>query len=204
LTAKIGNSFQAPEASYTTRMKIVLFHQGAVEFNQVLDKLIQKKLEAQEKKQNEEELFWQDLQQKLQTLVAISIQIEQLLIDFSQTPVPQFSQNLKRMIDKYTRNYGHFLTEFVKANEKYFQDLEKSGLKDMTHKRGYEALVRTASKNIGHESMKIIEDLQKVKKPTPELMRETTKKVKKKFEALKEGLNKRLIQLTEDRAQEKT
>ncbi len=204
LTAKIGNSFQAPEASYTTRMKLVLFHQGAVEFNQVLDKLIQKKLEAQEKKQNEEELFWQDLQQKLQTLVAISIQIEQLFIDFSQTPVPQFSQNLKRMVEKYTRNYGHLLTEFVRANEKYFQDLEKSGLKNMSHKRGYEALIRTATKNIGYESMKMIEDLQTVKKPSPELMRETTKKVKKKFQILKEGLNKRLIQLTEDRAQEKT
>jgi hypothetical protein len=52
--------------------------------------------------------------------------------------------------------------------------------------------------------MKMIEDLQTVKKPSPELMRETTKKVKKKFQVLKEGLNKRLIQLTEDRAQEKT
>jgi hypothetical protein len=203
-TAKLGNSFQNPEASYSTRMKVVLFHKGATEFNQVLDKLIQKKQEVLEKKKNEEQLFWQDLQQKLQTLVAISIQIEQLLIDFSQMPVPQFSQNLKRMVEKYTRNYGHFLTEFVKANEKYFQDLEKSGLKDMSHKRGYEALVRTATKNIGHESMTLIEELQKVKKPTPELMRETSKKVKKKFQSLKEGLNKRLIQLTEDRAQEKT
>jgi hypothetical protein len=107
------------------------------------------------------------------------------------------------MVEKYTRNYGHLLTEFVRANEKYFQDLEKSGLKNMSHKRGYEALIRTATKNIGYESMRMIEDLQKVKKPSPELMRETSKKVKKKFQVLKEGLNKRLIQLTEDRAQEK-
>jgi hypothetical protein len=200
LAAKIGNFFRSPEENYVTRMKVVLYHKGSVEFNSVLEKLIRKKLEFELKNQNQEELFWQDLHQKLQTLLAITLQIEQLFLDFSAAPVSGFSSNLKKMIDKYTRNYGRFLTEFVIANEKYFDDLEKDGLVDMKKKRGHEATVKVTAKTIGFESMRIIEELQQIKKPNQKILADMSQKVKKKFELLKSVLNKKIIQLTEDRA----
>ena len=198
--AKLGNLFQASDDDYVTRMKVVLYHKGNVEFNSILDQLIRKKMQLEIKNQNQEELFWQDLQQKLQTLVAISLQIEQLLLEFVEMNPDEFSANLKKTVNKYTTNYGHFLTEFVIANEKYFAGLGKSEILKMHNKSDYEQLIRINSKNIGSESMKIIEQLQSWKKPTKQDLVRMEIKIKKQFTLLKEILNHRIIQLTEDRA----
>ena len=199
LGPRLGNLFKSPEASYVTRMKVVLYHKGNVEFNLILDKLIRKKLALEVKDQNLEELFWQDLQQKLQTLVAITLQIEQLFLELLERPPGDLKKNLKMTVDKYTQKFGSTLTEFVVQNEKYFQELKKSEVSNLSQKRNYEDLVRLTSKNIGLESMKIIEQLQGWKKPTQNDLSKMEIKVKHQFEALKKGLNQRLIQITEDR-----
>lgn len=200
LAAKAGNLFQSPPSEYVTRMKVVLYHKGNVEFNNVLDKLIRRKLDLEIKNQNQEDLFWQDLQQKLQTLMAISLQIEQLLLEFAELPPANFKTNLKIAVDNYTKKFGGTLTEFVVQNEKYFQSLENSELSDMARKRTYEQTIRVTSKNIGLESMKIIEELQAMKSPSKADLEKIAAKTKKQFEILKDNLNQRLIQLTEDRA----
>ena len=199
LAASLGNFFRSPEEKYVTRMKVVLFHQGSAEFNLLLAKLVQKKMDMVLKNQNQEELFWQDLQQKFQTLLAITLQIEQLLLDFTETSVFDFSKNLKIMVDNYTRNYGRFLTDFVVANEKYFLELEKSELLNMSIKRPYEGVVKLTSKEIGLESMKIIEELQRTKKPSKEILRNISLKARKRFELIKNGVNKKILQISEDR-----
>ena len=199
LGAKLGNLFKASAPDYVTRMKIVLYHKGNVEFNSILDNLIRKKMALEVKNQNQEELFWLDIQQKLQTLLAISLQIEQLLLEFVEESPGDFKKNLKQTVDKYTRNYGRFLTEFVVANEKYFQDLRKTEISHFQKKNDYEKSVRITSKNIGLESMKIIEQLQSWKNPSKKDLVAMETKIKKQFEILKEGLNLRIIQLTEDR-----
>lgn len=200
LAPKAGNFFKAPPAEYVTRMKVVLYHKGNIEFNNVLDKLIRKKLDLEIKNQNQEDLFWQDLQQKLQTLMAISLQIEQHLLEFVELPPANFKTNLKIAVDNYTKKFGGTLTEFVIQNEKYFQGLENSELTNMSNKRTYEQTIRLTSKNIGFESMKIIEELQTMNKPSKEDLEKMNAKIIKKFEFLKDTLNQRLIQLTEDRA----
>jgi hypothetical protein len=199
LGPKLGNLFKSPETSYVTRMKVVLYHKGNVEFNLILDKLIRKKLALEVKDQNLEELFWQDLQQKLQTLVAITLQIEQLFLELLERPPGELKKNLKVTVDKYTQKFGSTLTEFVVQNEKYFQDLKKSEISNLGQKRSYEDLVRLTSKNIGLESMKIIEQLQSWKKPSKNDLSKMETKVKHHFEALKKELNQRIIQITEDR-----
>ena len=200
LAPKLGNLFRSPPSEYVTRMKVVLYHKGNIEFNTVLDKLIRRKLDLEIKNQNQEDLFWQDLQQKMQTLIAISMQIEQHLLEFVELPPANFKTNLKKAVDKYTQKFGGTLTEFVIQNEKYFLELEDTGLSNMESKRTYEKTVRLTSKNIGFESMKIIEELQGMSKPTKADLTKVEEKIKKKFEMLKENLNQRLIQLTEDRA----
>jgi hypothetical protein len=199
LAPKMGNLLKAADPTYVTRMKVVLYTKGNVEFISILDKLINTKIKTELKAQNQEELFWQDYQQKLQTLLAISLQIEQLLLDFVESPPSNFRKNLKTAVDKYTRNYGHFLTEFVIANEKYFNELEKTEISDLIKTRDYENIIRINSKNIGLESMKLIEQLQTWKKPNKKDLSRMESKIIQKFEALKGSLNQRIIEMTEDR-----
>lgn len=199
IAAKLGNLFKSPDSDYVTRMKVVLYHKGNAEFVSILNNLLNKKLKLELKNQNQEELFWQDLQQKLQTLLAITLQIEQLLLEFVESPPKNFKNNLKNTVDKYTRNYGHFLTEFVVANEKYFQELEKTDISGLSKKRLYEKTIRITSTNIGLESMKLIEQLQSWKNPNKKDLTQMEAKIKKQFELLKESLNHRIIQMTEDR-----
>ncbi len=203
MVPKIANLFKSPEPNYKTKMKVVLFHKGSREFNLILEKLIKQKIENEQRQLNQNELFWQDLQQKFQTMVAITLQIEQLFLEFLDKPSKDYHQNLKQMVATYTKNFGHFLTEFVVANEKYFFELEKSSPLDMGKKSGYESLVRVASKSVGFEAMKLIEEFQKMKKPTSKELKSESSKVKKRFDILKEGLNKKLIQITEDSATQK-
>lgn len=200
IPAHLANLMNPAEDSYVARMKVVLYHQGSVEFNAVLDKLIRKKLELEIKNQNQEELFWMDLQEKLQTLNAISIQIEQLLLDFTDESHKNYSNDLKQMVDKYTKNFGRFLTDFVVANEKYFLELDQSELSNLSQKRSYETVVRLTAKNIGLESMKIIEELQTMKKPDKKQLTAVSEKVKKQFEILKEIIARKIIQVSEDRS----
>lgn len=198
--ASLANLFRPVERDYVTRMKVVLYHKGSAEFNQSLDQLIRKKMEVELRNQNQEEMFWQDLQQKFQTLLAISLQIEQLLLDLVDKDAAGFSKSLKPSIDQYTRKFGHFLTGFVVANEDYFKELEKAGVKKLSQKRSYESQVKITAKNIGFESMKIIEELQSMKKPTKSQLQQMDKKIKTKFEQIKEIINTKIIQITEDRS----
>lgn len=199
LAAKLGNFFSKPAHEYVSRMKVVLYHKGNLAFNKILFDLIRKKLDLEVVSQNQEDLFWQDLQQKLQTLLAISMQIEQHQLDFLESNPKSFTKMLKVSVDSYTKKYGGTLTEFVIQNENYFLELENSGLGDMVNKKPYEKLIRLTSKNIGLTSMRIIEELQKMKNPSKKDLEKMGLKVKHDFGLLKEDLNAKILQITEDR-----
>ena len=197
---KIMNFYSGPDEEYMARTKVVLFSKGAVEFNSVLEKLIKKKLEKEEREKNQSEIFWQDLQQKLETLQAITLQIEQLFLDFTDKDVRKFSQNLKPMVDQYTRQFGSFLTSFVVENENYFKNLDGES-KGISQKRNYELIVKTTAKKIGFESMKFIEEFQKLKKnPTRNELNQFSERMKKTFSQVKKEINEKLSQISEDRS----
>jgi hypothetical protein len=196
--AKLANLFRPSEQEYSAQMKVILYPKGASEFNEVLSALIKKKSEQELRDRNREEMFWQDLQQKLQTLLAISLQIEQHLIDFMQSNVKRYAQNLIPAVDIYTKKFGHFLTNFVESNEEYFKQLDHLG--ERSRKRNYELLLNLTSKKIGYESMKIIEELQKFKKPDRKKLNELQSRLKKKFAELKNEINQKIIQISEDRS----
>jgi len=198
--SKVMNGLKSPVENYESKMSVVLYHKGAGEFNEVLDKLIRRKLEAEVKASNQEDLFWQDLQQKLQTLQAVLLQVEQLFLDFSSTPNRDYQKNLKSMVAQYTKNYGGFLTDFVIANEKYFLDLDSSGLKNLSQKRTYEKLVNMTATELGFGAMKLIEELQSKKRMSSTQMKSMNNKIKKQFADLKQMIGKKIIQVTEDRA----
>ncbi len=201
IVAKMANFFSSPDAEYIGRTKVVLYSKGAGEFTKVLDKLIRKKLENEVKAQDQEDLFWQDLQQKLQTLLAITLQIEQLFVDFLEKEPAQFKKNRLQMEVFYTQKFGGFLTKFVVANEEYFKELGKSELSNLYKKQSYESLIRLTAKKIGHDSMKLIESFQAQKgNPSKAQIEDYKKRVKKSFADLKDELNVKIIKVTEDRS----
>lgn len=199
-TSKLMNKFQEPDSEYQARTKVVLFSKGATEFNNVLDKLLKKKLEIKLREQNENELFWLDLNQKLETLQAITLQIEQHVLDFLQNDPKSFRKNVKGMVDEYTRKYGSFLTSFVVENENYFKNLKYDG-KGSSEKRNYELMVRLTSKKIGFESMKFIEEFQGVRKTPPQRdIQAFQERVKKVFAEIKSEIGRKLIKVSEDQS----
>ncbi|MCM2350721.1 MAG: DUF4339 domain-containing protein [Bacteriovoracaceae bacterium] len=197
LSPLVLNKFQGPESEYIARTKVVLFSKGAIEFNKVLDKLLQKKMAQELKEKTKEDLFWQNLQQKFETLQAITLQIEQLMLDFLEQKPNQFQSNLKPMVDQYTRKFGSFLTSFIIDNEKYFKDLKEGASK----KRNYELMVKLTTKRIGLETMKFIEEFQNLKKnPTVKEVNAYSERVKKVFAAVKNDIAQKIIQVSEDRS----
>lgn len=197
MAAKVANLFNPVEKEYMARMKVILYPKGPLEYNIALTNLLKKKEEEELKEKGKEQIFWQDLQQKFQTLLAISLQIEQHLLDLLESDPKVFRQKLVPAVDTYTRKFGNFLTNFVVANESYFNQL--GDLKESSKKRKYEVMVNSTFKRIGHESMKLIEDLQKIKKPTKAEMSNFQMRLKKTFSRLKEDINQKIILISEDR-----
>lgn len=196
LVPLVMNKFQGPDKDYVARTKVVLFSKGAIEFNKILDKLVQKKLAEEMEKKSKEDLFWQTIQQKFETLQAVTLQVEQMFLDFLDQKPGQFQNALKPMIDQYTRKFGSFFTSFIVDNEKYFQDLKEGDSK----KRNYELIVKLTTKKIGFESMKFIEDFQSKKNPTIKELEKYREGVKKVFNSLKNDINQKIIQVSEDRS----
>lgn len=199
LPAKVANVFRPVEKEYVARTKVVLFSAGAAEFNSLLDQLLKKKADEQLQRDAAREAFWDDLQQKFQTLLAIGLQIEQHFVDFLDEDAKSFRKALGPSIDSYTQRFGHFLTKFVVSNEEYFRGLDGGGA-GRSKNRTYELMVNSTSKKLGMESMKIIEELQKVKSPTKAQLQSLKGRIKKTFAGLKADINEKIIQLSEDRS----
>lgn len=193
---QVMNFFQEPDKEYMARTKVILYSQGALKFNETLESILKKKMEIAEKEKDAQLLFWKDIEQKFQTLEAISLQIEQHLLDFLDGHPASFKKNLKIMVDEYTQKYGSFLTSFVVENEKYFDSLD---LKGDSKKRTYEMKVRLTAKNVGLESMKFIEEFQGMKKaPTKKELRALSDRVKNIFSKLKLEISEKLSQVSLD------
>lgn len=200
LAPQLANGFMGPESTYEAKVSVVLYGKGPDEFQRILAEVQQKKQAAEQRAQFIRDQFWDDLQQKLQTLLATSLQIEQFLVDFMEGRADSYGIRLPGMVDEYTKKFGHFLTNFVSANEEYFQDISQGELREITVKKNYEELIRQTSKTVGQTAMEIIEECQRLKKPTSAQLSGVKEKVLRSFANLKERINQRIIEVTEDRS----
>lgn len=198
--ARLRNLFNPPESEYTATTRVVLYPRGPDEFQEVLSQLLNKKEEIRKQTEGQQQLFWEDLQMKFQTLHAMALQIEQHFLDFLDQGQRNFLTRRKVMIDQYTKKFGNALTEFVVSNEGYFDSLRETDLRPLLLKKDYEGLVRTNSKQVGMESMKVIEKLQSLKKPTASQLKSIRSEILKNFERLKSNLTKVLLDVTADRS----
>ena len=200
LVPLFGNLFNSPDEEYIANFKVILYPHGPLAFHEVLAKLLKKKLDEKMKSELHEQMFWEDLQQKLQTIMAISLQVEQSFYDFIGLDARKFEANLPRFVSSYTKKFGHFLTNFVVSNEEYFKELQKSGQLEMGTKRKFESMIRLTAKSVGFESMKVIEEFQKLKGPKRVFLNNKKNQIKKTFNRIKVDINKKLIQITEERS----
>ncbi len=196
----LANRFRAPQKTYEAKTTVILYGEGPEAFQKVLAEVTQKKYEADLREKRIKDQFWDDLQQKLQTLLAISLQIEQTFVDFIDGNPATFSRRLEPMIQDYTTKFGQFLTNIVTANEEYFSKIKRSELRELALRKDYEEMVRLLAKDTGFISMRFIEDLQKTKKPNKALLAQKKKALLQDFAKLKERINQRIIEVTEDRS----
>lgn len=196
--SKVANIFSAPQEVYQARMRVILYSKGAAEYQKILELLLQKKQKEAQKLLAGQENFWSEIQQKFQTLDAIASQIETFFLEFLNQDTKSFEKNVKIATDVYTKKYGHSLTRFVVSNEEDFKRFSMDILK-LQKGKNYEESIRLVTKSIGFESMKIIEELQSLKKPKRESLNKIKEKTKKVFLGLHENLSRKILQVSEDR-----
>lgn len=185
-----------PDKNYVAQIKVVLFPKGAKEFSLALDEILKKRQQVEMKKKNEEILFWESLSQKLLTLEAITLQIEQHFLDFLSSPPKDFKKNVKTMVDKYSKQYGTFFTSFVLDNEK---ELKKMINLDVNGTQNYHDMIKSTSTQIGMESMKFIEEFMAIKKtPTNKELQNLSQRVKKTFSQVKDSISQKITEVSSD------
>jgi len=189
-----ANLSKNPQQEYISRTKVILFSRGPDEFNRILSKLAQKKLEEEQRTLHAHDAFWQDLQQKWQTLLAMTLQIEQIFIDHLKNDRAKFSQ----LESKYSSQYGTFLTAFLEANEAYFMKAPR----DFKWKRDYSAELKTTTLKLGELSAQSLEEIQELQK-NPKKIKSWTKDFYQRFDQFKDFLNKKIIEISEDRSSQK-
>jgi hypothetical protein len=190
------NIFNQPEKEYIARTRIVLYPDGAEKFFKSLENLKKKKINLKKREQKSHEALLQDLVMRFQTLEALTSQIEQLFLDFLQTPPHLMKDQLKTMVNEYSRNFGRFLTTFVMESEK---SLPNTSSDKLSEAKNYDEMIRQTAKSIGLESMKLIEELQKIKSFTSEKkLSGLTNKVKLRFSRIKKEISQKLLQVSQD------
>jgi hypothetical protein len=198
LAAKMANGFAGPDETYSAKMNVILYSKGAAEFNKVLSELLRRKVEAKDKMLQAEDLFWQDIQQKLQTLKAITRQVTDSFSAFIKKDPRNFQANLKTQVDLYARNFGSALTSMVVENEKYFKSIPEDDLRTFSKGRNYEVYIRTASKDVGSAWMHLIEDMQKVKgRPSAIDIANFSSRIDRTAVQLQEELNAAIVRVAE-------
>ncbi|MFY7993570.1 MAG: hypothetical protein ACOVP4_09785 [Bacteriovoracaceae bacterium] len=200
LKSRLANFLKKPPTDITLSYRIGITAQKVEFLSIALKKLAEEKFRLEQRKKLAADQFWQDVQQKYQTLMAISLQIEQLFIDFLSQKIP-WKNSLKVTVDKYTRMYGALLTNFVVSNEEDFKKLRQSQTQHLSVKTGYESKIRAVAKGMGLKSMTFIESWQKLTPKAAEAARPQIKKeVTKTFSQIKKDIEQKIIDVTEEQA----
>lgn len=193
------NGFTFPEKEYFARTKVILHPKGPEEFNVALGNILKRKQTKQREREvtkiKHKDLLQENLVQKFNTLEAVSSQIEQHFLKFLSNHPKEIQKKMNVMINSYSKNFGYFLTSFVVENENDFKNIPKNNFSAWDNKEA----IRLTSKKIGFESMKFIEEIQKIKKaPSKQELKKLADKIEKAFSSIKKEINQKLSQVSQD------
>ncbi len=154
--------WQAPDPNLKLELEVDLYSGDAQELGLRLSELAKKKRQESLKIASKNRQAWRDIEEKLRTLSAISLQIEQNFQELIMSKI-SWSVRLKRVIDSYTLKFGGFLTNFVVQNDADFNVLATQDLPQKVDVMGRQSMINAFGKRIGFLSMSLIEKLQKDK-----------------------------------------
>jgi len=200
LKSKLAGLFHTIPSEIDLSYRIAISAQKAEYLSIALKKLAEEKIKIEERKRLNSDQFWQDVQQKYQTLLAVCLQIEQGFLDILNTK-KDWRTSLRTGIDKYTKSFGALLTNFVISNEADFKKLRDDKVNNLSIKTGYESKIKSLTTNMGQKSMTFIENWQKLSVKSANSQREKLKKeVRTTFSAIKKDIEKKIIDVTEEQA----
>lgn len=107
--------------------------------------------------------FWQDLQQKYETLKIMSSQInEELKKVFDHKNAP-FLVRVKEFENTYTKKFGNFFTNFVISNENSYKDIKNKRFSNANEIIAEYTYLNRIAKSLGSTSMHILNRLENSK-----------------------------------------
>lgn len=158
----IDSLWQKPDQNLRLAHEVDIYLGDPAELGQRLNELAQKKLQESKQSLLKNRQAWRDIEEKLRTLSAISLQIEQNFQELLNRKYP-WDARLKRVIDLYTVRFGGFLTNFMVQNDADFNLLAAQELPQKVDIMGRQSMINTFGKRLGFISMSLIEKLQKDK-----------------------------------------
>lgn len=131
----------------------------------------EKELSDQNKKRNStERKFWEELKEEYRTVKGITLNIKDSLDAVFNEPSEKWLMAVAGFEKNYKSNYGVFFTSFVQAIEGKYDKLSKQNFNDKMKILSEYKKVSELSKEIGEDSMSVLEDLKStdVSKMSPE------------------------------------
>lgn len=123
------------------------------------DKALHEMIQVQVANENN---YWEELNQKYQTLKAITSQIRESLENIFTNP-SNWAQSVTNFENDYKMNYGQFFTNFVISNDASYNELATQTFADKVEViASYTRLSRLA-KTVGSHSMEILHELESFK-----------------------------------------
>lgn len=152
--------WQKPDQDLSVTLEVDLYAGNVDELGRRLEELARKKTRNLEETVTKNRQAWRDIEEKLRTLDAIIVQIQQNFQGLLKRELP-WPQRMKRAVDLYTVRFGGFLSNFIIQNDADFNQLATLDLPQKVDILGRQALINTFAKRIGFVSMSFIERLQK-------------------------------------------
>lgn len=179
--------FRYLDRALLTSMKHHHFQKALERFN---DKLIRN-----------ETAFWDELEQKYQTIKAIGISIHEALEKVFVKEPSAWVKNVQDFEREYTGNYGNFFTSFVIQNEEAYAEIAKKEFSDKNEVISYYTRLSRLAKGLGAVTMESLEEMRLLDEPGSERKRRELKEsVASKFSSIMDEIDQNLERTREKRS----
>jgi hypothetical protein len=158
--AGITQFWEKPLADMSVAFEVEIYAGPISELAERLAVLAKKKALEDGRRIEEARQAWRDIEEKLRTLSAISMQIELSFGDLLNRKLA-WKPRLARFVEQYTMRFGGFLTNFTVKSEEDFNAIALREIPDKVELMARGPAINAYAKRIGFLSMSLIEKLQK-------------------------------------------
>lgn len=141
-------------------------------------------------------VFWEELEQKYQTVKAIALKIEEAIDEVFGKGAQDWILNVGEFERSYTSNFGNFFTNFIIQNEKSYKEIEEKTFDDKVEViSSYTRLSRLA-KDLGAQTMAALQEMKELKDPLDSQQRSALQdKISLNFKEYFQEIDEKIAQL---------